>query len=263
MIEIGRRLSVCKRLVGHGNWLSWIEHEFSWTDRTARNFISAYEFTRSKSVNVSNLGIDVSSLYLLAAPSAPEKARVEVLRRAEAGDALPRAEVKRIVDKTRERPVAAGSATRRTSVREAIEGLGLGPFAKLSSVEQAKILETPPKRRNLAIKEALTRQGWKPPYRHLQDALDALEVTAKSSINKIIAAIPIDDIVATSARIERARMFLVKLGVKLKYGKNESKISFANDATILDNLIAKARKTNRKNTVVPTRRRSSRRFGRI
>jgi Protein of unknown function (DUF3102) len=246
VIEIGHRLSDCKRLLGHGSWLPWLEREFSWSERTARNFISAYEFAQSKSANIADLGIDVSSLYLLAAPSTPEKARVEVLRRAEAGDAPPRAEVKHIIEEARGLPVAVGSVTRRISVKDAIEGLRLSDFAALPSVEQAKILDERPKNVALAIADATTRQRWKPPYRHLQDALDALEATAKSSTNKIVAAIPIDDVVATPARIERAIKFLVKLGVKLRPAKNESKSSLASDATILDKSIAKARKTNSK-----------------
>src|SRR5262245_35174593 len=28
--EIGRRLSECKKLVGHGNWLTFLEREFGW-----------------------------------------------------------------------------------------------------------------------------------------------------------------------------------------------------------------------------------------
>jgi hypothetical protein len=47
--------------------------------RTARNFLNAYEFARSKSANISDLAIDISSVYLLAALSTPEEARDEVL----------------------------------------------------------------------------------------------------------------------------------------------------------------------------------------
>jgi len=246
VIEIGRRLSECKGLLGHGKWLPWLEREFRWSERTARNFISAYEFARSKSANLADLGIEVSSLYLLAAPSTPEMARVEVLRRAEVGDALPRAEVKCIIDKARGRPVAAGSLRRGMSVREVIEGLGHGAFAELPLVEQAKILDERPEDIDLAIADATAREGWKPPFRHLQDALDALEAMAKSSTKKIVAAIPINDIAATAARVERANKLLVKLGVKLRHAENESKTSLANDATSVDKLIAQARKTNSK-----------------
>jgi hypothetical protein len=46
---------------------------------------------------VTDLNLDVSSLYLIAAPKTPPEARDEVIRRAEAGEAVPRTEVKRIV----------------------------------------------------------------------------------------------------------------------------------------------------------------------
>lgn len=39
IIEIGGRLNECKRIVGHGNWLPWLDREFGWTENTARNFI--------------------------------------------------------------------------------------------------------------------------------------------------------------------------------------------------------------------------------
>jgi hypothetical protein len=31
VIEIGRLLSECKALLGHGNWLPWLNDEFSWS----------------------------------------------------------------------------------------------------------------------------------------------------------------------------------------------------------------------------------------
>jgi hypothetical protein len=79
------------------------------------------------------------------------------------------------------------------------------------------------------------------------DALDALEATAKLSINKIVAATPVGDIVATATRVERVNELLVKLGAKLRQAENESKTSLANDATGLDKLIVLARKSNIKN----------------
>jgi hypothetical protein len=39
IIEIGRRLAEAKRLVGHGNWLPWLNREFGWTEQTALNFM--------------------------------------------------------------------------------------------------------------------------------------------------------------------------------------------------------------------------------
>src|SRR5262245_24389369 len=69
VIQIGRRLSECKRIVGHGNWLPWLEREFRWTDDTALNFMRVYELSKSR--NFRDLSLPVSALYLLAAPSTP------------------------------------------------------------------------------------------------------------------------------------------------------------------------------------------------
>jgi hypothetical protein len=32
VIEIGRRLSDCKKCFGYGNWLPWLQREFSWSE---------------------------------------------------------------------------------------------------------------------------------------------------------------------------------------------------------------------------------------
>jgi hypothetical protein len=209
---------------------------------------------------------------LLAAPSTPEKASVEVLRQAEARGGLPHAEVKRIVEQAKGHPLGDRSVKPRTSAREAIKGLGRGSFASLPAVEMDKIVEMA--RRNItavvrqdtsaAIEDAVRRQRWKRPYRHLIDALNALDAlnpsdaAEKSSIKKVVAAFPLDDdFVVTLARIKRAIEFLVKLAVKLGPAKNDS---HASDATILDKLLAQAREDNRKNAGRPIRQRSSKPF---
>jgi hypothetical protein len=153
------------------------------------------------------------------------------------------AKVKRIVDDTRERQAAAVDATRRISVRDTIKGL-YGDFAKLPAVERQKILEDRPENIDLAITDATTRQRWKPPYRQLQDALDALETTAKRSTSKIIAAIPVEHISATAERVERAKDFLIKLHIKLGYGKHVIESCRADDAKNLSKLLKEVRKTN-------------------
>jgi hypothetical protein len=104
VMEIGRRLTECKKLVGHGNWLPWLEHEFGWSDQTARNFMRIADLSKSKTVL--NLGLPVSALYQLAAPSTPTEARDEIIERAQSGESIPVAETKRIIDnsKGRKRP---------------------------------------------------------------------------------------------------------------------------------------------------------------
>jgi len=82
IVEIGKRLAGVKDILPHGSWLPWIEAEFGWTDRTARNFIQVYEF--SKSEIISNLTPTV--LYMLAAPSTPEPVREVAVELAKAGE---------------------------------------------------------------------------------------------------------------------------------------------------------------------------------
>jgi hypothetical protein len=78
VIEIGRRLTEAKQIVGHGGWLVWLEREFGWTDRTALNFMRVYELN-GKSETISDLDLPLRALYVLAAPSTPESATTEIL----------------------------------------------------------------------------------------------------------------------------------------------------------------------------------------
>ncbi|MBR0061331.1 MAG: DUF3102 domain-containing protein, partial [Selenomonadaceae bacterium] len=43
VIEIGFELIAAKKEVGHGNWERWLQNEFEWTVRTARNFMAIAE----------------------------------------------------------------------------------------------------------------------------------------------------------------------------------------------------------------------------
>lgn len=42
LLEIGRRLKEAKSLVAHGEWGKWLEHEVSYTQRTAQNLMSLH-----------------------------------------------------------------------------------------------------------------------------------------------------------------------------------------------------------------------------
>jgi len=95
VVEIGRRLTECKEIAGHGNWLPWLDREFGWSVSTAERFISVHENVGAKIANLTNLSIGVSSLYLLAAPSTPEEARADVIERAEAGESAIRSQTRR------------------------------------------------------------------------------------------------------------------------------------------------------------------------
>jgi Protein of unknown function (DUF3102) len=90
-IEIGARLTECKRICGHGGWLLWLDREFGWTEMTATRFINLYEM--SKSNKLLDLDLPLSGLYLLAAPSTPPEARDAIIARAEAGEKMSVVEV--------------------------------------------------------------------------------------------------------------------------------------------------------------------------
>lgn len=86
IIAIGQRLNQVKECLPHGQWLDWLAGEFSWTDRTARNYMQVAEGFKSE--NFADLNIAASALYLLAAPSTAEEAREEAISRAQAGERI-------------------------------------------------------------------------------------------------------------------------------------------------------------------------------
>lgn len=73
-----------KQAIGHGNFLPWIEAEFSMTERTAQRFMQAAE-AGAEYDTMSDL--PPSILYALAASSTPEAVPVEVMRGVEAATA--------------------------------------------------------------------------------------------------------------------------------------------------------------------------------
>jgi hypothetical protein len=97
IIEIGRRLIEAKRIVGHGNWLTWLEREFGWSDDTAERFM-AINRLQGKIPQLAEYELPVSGLYLLARPTTPLEARDEVIERAEAGEKLTHAQIKQTID---------------------------------------------------------------------------------------------------------------------------------------------------------------------
>jgi hypothetical protein len=103
IIEIGNRLiDVRENHCAHGEWLLWLEAEFGWTDRTARNFMAVAEMA-GKSEKFADLDIPVSSLYQLASPK-NEAARQAVFEAAESGEKLTGAKVNEIIEAVRPKP---------------------------------------------------------------------------------------------------------------------------------------------------------------
>jgi Protein of unknown function (DUF3102) len=142
VIEIGRRLTICKKLCGHGGWLPWLKREFCSAD-TALRFMQVADFAENR--NLRDLEIPVSGLYLLAAPSTPEAARDEVIERSEAGERLTSAQVKETIAKavkaeldTKLETVRAEYERREATIRAEYEGrVYLTPTQQQAQIDKA------------------------------------------------------------------------------------------------------------------------------
>jgi hypothetical protein len=102
VIEIGRRLTDCKRIAGHGGWYPWLDREFGWSEDTAENYMNVFRAFGPNPESVRDLSLPMNSLRLLASPSTPEEARTEVIERAENGEKLTHAKVKQMIADAKE-----------------------------------------------------------------------------------------------------------------------------------------------------------------
>ncbi len=85
---IGQDLVAVKVGLPHGQFIRWVVAEFGWTDRLAQSFMAVAERFGTKTEIISDLAIQPTATYLLAAPSVPDAAREIALQRAEAGERI-------------------------------------------------------------------------------------------------------------------------------------------------------------------------------
>jgi hypothetical protein len=102
-IEVGRRLTEVKEWCGHGNWLTWLDREFEWDERTARRFMNVYELSlKSDTLADLSLQIPLAAAYALSAPSTPVEAQQAVIAAAESGQKVTVAKVKEAIAEARD-----------------------------------------------------------------------------------------------------------------------------------------------------------------
>jgi hypothetical protein len=87
VMKIGNKLIEVRSIVGHGNFLPWVETELEWSKSMAYNFIAIAE-AADKFPNFGNLDVPISALYLLAAPNTPDEAVKIVTERSKDGEKL-------------------------------------------------------------------------------------------------------------------------------------------------------------------------------
>lgn len=100
IVEIGQRLTEVKEYLGHGNFGNWLRAEFEWSEGAARRFMQVAE--TFKSINLIDLNIAPSALYLLAAPSTPTEARSAALKVAEQGEAVSHSKAVYLIQEAKE-----------------------------------------------------------------------------------------------------------------------------------------------------------------
>jgi Protein of unknown function (DUF3102) len=99
IVELGRRYTECKKIVGHGHWLAWLKGEFGVDDdRLVRIWMQVYE--KSKLEKFSDLmkrDLPTTAFYLLSAPSVPESVLDEIANRAAEGERIFHEDVKKAI----------------------------------------------------------------------------------------------------------------------------------------------------------------------
>lgn len=103
LLKIGQLLIDVKDRLEHGQFQEWCSTEFDMSQRTAQRMMQVASVFGGKSDTVSLLSD--SAMYLLAAPSTPEEARVEVIEQAQAtGKSPTKAEVVETIRKHQPAP---------------------------------------------------------------------------------------------------------------------------------------------------------------
>ena len=103
IIETGERLHKVKQRLQHGEFMTWVENEIKCHYSTALHFMRVWETFGEQKEQIADVGINVSVLYLLSAPSMPEQLRTEIVEMAKAGNPVSFAEAKRLKKEYTER----------------------------------------------------------------------------------------------------------------------------------------------------------------
>ncbi len=163
-IEIGRRLCEAKELVGHGEWLGWLERETTFSDRHAQNYMRIFREYGADQLGL--FGPETNAKYISDLPiskallllSVPESDREEFAESVDA-ESLSEKELKEEIRKLKEEKAAAEAEAKRAAE-------GVGPYrtqaaeAEKAAEEARQELEQAEKQLRLArdtIRELETR----------------------------------------------------------------------------------------------------------
>jgi hypothetical protein len=96
-IAIGRELKSARGLL-KGQFADWLHAEFTFSERTALNYINLSDLYGEYEDRIS--GFPIGTLYLLAAKSCPEQAIEAAIARKDAGEKVTPADARELIDET-------------------------------------------------------------------------------------------------------------------------------------------------------------------
>lgn len=105
IVQIGKALLGAKRYLSHGSFIAWVEAEVGMPARTAQAYMRVAQWASGKSASVAHLPPVV--LYLLSASSTPPEFARDVIERAEAGEKIAFADLRRELRDYREAEIKA------------------------------------------------------------------------------------------------------------------------------------------------------------
>ncbi|MGL6338262.1 MAG: response regulator [Waterburya sp.] len=138
IIETGERLHLVKQKLKHGEFMAWVENEIKCHYSTALHFMRVWETFGEQKEQISDIGINVSVLYLLAAPSTPKELRAEIVEMAKAGNSVSFAEAKRLKKEYTERKNDDSS----TKKQEAITTIDVSAESSSVQLETSQLKST-------------------------------------------------------------------------------------------------------------------------
>lgn len=141
IVEIGCKLIEVKARLKHGQFGDWLKLEFDWSEPTAQRFMRVAR--KFKSVNLTDLPIVPSALYLLAANSIPEEARTEVIDRASKGESISYQKAKKIKDKYSNKKSLSVNSIKQSNQASTASQQTIVQYPKASSLKAIDLVEAP------------------------------------------------------------------------------------------------------------------------
>jgi hypothetical protein len=105
IVAIGDRLVAVQSRVGRGRYNAFVREQLGWSKSSAHRFVQVAAVLKGPNLGpLEHWQIDVSSLYLLARSTTPDRARRQVFEKAASSGGVRHSEVKRIIKGLSVRP---------------------------------------------------------------------------------------------------------------------------------------------------------------